>query len=228
MRSFLPILSAIALSTPSSHAFHAPCAGHSICARHQLSRTSISLTNEPIQNESRDADATIIRRPKLEQSIASSLAAVSILLGAATSACAVSGGGLDYAGLDISGQDFSNRNFKGKDFTQVLAKATTFANSNLQGCRFYNSFLPESNFEGADVRGASFERNNMDNANLRNVNAGGAYFGDSLLDVKSMEGADFTDASIPPKLLNSICEREDVKGTNPDTGVDTRDSLMCL
>jgi uncharacterized protein YjbI with pentapeptide repeats len=68
----------------------------------------------------------------------------------------------------------------------------------------------------------------MEGANLRNTNVAGAYFGQSLLDVETMEGADFTDAQIPDKTLLSICEREDVKGTNPTTGVDTRDSLMCL
>jgi hypothetical protein len=85
-----------------------------------------------------------------------------------------------------------------------------------------------TNFEGADVRGASFEDTSMDNANLRNMNAAGAYFGQSLLDVQSLEGGDFTDAQIPVKTLKLVCDREDVKGTNPVTGVETRDSLMCL
>ena len=81
------------------------------------------------------------RTSALPKSVTSTLTAASILLGAASSAFAVSGGGLGYAGLDISNQDFSNRNYKGKDFTQVLAKAATFANSNLQGCRFYKAYL---------------------------------------------------------------------------------------
>jgi hypothetical protein len=68
----------------------------------------------------------------------------------------------------------------------------------------------------------------MDNANLKSINAAGAYFGQSLLDVKSLENGDFTDAQIPQKTLLQICEREDVKGTNPVTKADTRDSLMCL
>lgn len=85
-----------------------------------------------------------------------------------------------------------------------------------------------TNFEGADVRGASFEDTSMDNANLRNINAVGSYFGQSLLDVQSMEGGDFTDAQIPVKTLKLICQRDDVKGTNTVTGVDTRESLMCL
>ncbi len=68
----------------------------------------------------------------------------------------------------------------------------------------------------------------MDNANLRNIIAAGSYFGQSLLDVESLEGGDFTDAQVPTKTLKLVCDREDVKGTNPTTGVETRDSLMCL
>ena len=68
----------------------------------------------------------------------------------------------------------------------------------------------------------------MDNANLRNIIAAGSYFGQSLLDVESLEGGDFTDAQVPTKTLKLVCDREDVKGTNPTTGADTRDSLMCL
>lgn len=67
----------------------------------------------------------------------------------------------------------------------------------------------------------------MEGANLNNAIASGAYFGQSLIDVKSAENADFTDATIPVKTLTLFCAREDVKGTNPITGADTRDSLMC-
>lgn len=67
----------------------------------------------------------------------------------------------------------------------------------------------------------------MEGADLSNTIASGAYFGQSLNDVKSAENADFTDATIPPKTLALFCDRSDVKGTNPVTGQDTRDSLMC-
>jgi hypothetical protein len=67
----------------------------------------------------------------------------------------------------------------------------------------------------------------MEGANLKNAVASGAYFDATLLYVSSAENADFTDATIPVKTLASFCEREDVKGTNPITGEDTRDSLMC-
>ncbi|GFH43859.1 hypothetical protein CTEN210_00332 [Chaetoceros tenuissimus] len=165
----------------------------------------------------------------IQQTTASVTAAASILTIASSPANAVSGGGLDYANLDITGQDFSNnsKTYKGKDFTQVIAKGTNFSGSNLQGCRFYKAFLVNTNFEGADLRGAALEDTSMDGANLKNAIASGTYFSASLLDVATAENADFTDASIPPKTLARFCDREDVKGTNPVTGNDTRDTLFC-
>jgi uncharacterized protein YjbI with pentapeptide repeats len=109
----------------------------------------------------------------------------------------------------------------------VIAKGTTFANSNLQGCRFYKAFLARANFAGSDLRGASLEDTSMDDAIMKDAIASRAYFGASILDVASMENADFTDAQLPPKILAQLCIRDDVKGTNPVTGVDTRESLMC-
>jgi len=109
----------------------------------------------------------------------------------------------------------------------VIAKGTNFAKSNLQGCRFYKAYLVNADFSGADIRGASMEDTSMDGANLKGAIASGSYFSQSLLNAGSIEGADFTDASIPLKTLPQICAREDAKGTNPVTGVDTAESLMC-
>lgn len=157
-------------------------------------------------------------------------AAATLLLASSTfvqAAFAVSGGGLDYAGLDISNQDFSKGNYKGKDFTQVLARNTNFAGSNLAGCRFPKAYLINANYEGADIRGVSFEGTNLEMTNLKNANAAGAYFGATVVDAASVENADFTDAQFPPKTLALMCERPDMKGTNPTTGADTRESAMC-
>jgi len=161
--------------------------------------------------------------------VATIMATIMFTVASTSPANAVSGGGLDFAGLDISGQDFSNnkKSYKGKDFTQVLAKATNFANSNLQGCRFYKAYLVNTDFSNADISGAAMEDTNMEGSNLKNTVALGAYFGQSLIDVESAENADFTDATIPVKTLILFCEREDVKGVNPVTGADTKESLMC-
>jgi uncharacterized protein YjbI with pentapeptide repeats len=68
----------------------------------------------------------------------------------------------------------------------------------------------------------------MDGASLKGANAAGAYFSASLADAASLENVDFTEAQVPVKTINKLCERDDVKGTNPATGTDTRESLMCL
>ena len=68
----------------------------------------------------------------------------------------------------------------------------------------------------------------MDGASLKNTVAVGSYFSKSILDTADISGADFTDAQFPPKVQPLLCEREDMKGTNPTTGVDTRESALCL
>jgi len=143
-------------------------------------------------------------------------------------AYAVSGGGSDYAGSDISNQDFSNQNYKAKDFTQVIARNTNFVNSILIGCRFQNGYLIDADFTEADLRGVSFERTNMENVILKGANANGAYFDQNLLEAKDVSDVDFTDAQIPMKILPTLCDRPDMKGTNKATGNDTRESAMCL
>jgi len=142
-------------------------------------------------------------------------------------AYAVSGGGLDYASQDISNEDFSNGNYKGKDFTQVIARNTKFNKSNLQGCRFQKAYLIEADFSDADLRGVSMESSNLEKVSLKNANAAGAYFTETILDASNLENIDFTDAQMPPKVIPKLCDRDDLKGTNPLTGNDTRDSLMC-
>lgn len=49
----------------------------------------------------------------------------------------------------------------------------------------------------------------------------------SLNQVGDITGADFTDALLRKDIVKSLCKRPDAAGTNPTTGVDTRDSLLC-
>ena len=115
-----------------------------------------------------------------------------------------------------------------QDFSQVIAEGTSFAKSNLSGCRFFKAYLISSDFTSSDLRGASLEDTSLDGAIFTQVDARGAYFSQSLRDVSTMDGADFSDASLPPKLVANLCERKDLDVKNLVTGVTTRDSLMCL
>lgn len=133
----------------------------------------------------------------------------------------------DFAKLDISGKDFSGQDLSGKDFTGVLAKNTNFRNSNLQGSQFINANLVNADFSGADVQRASFEGSTLDGAVFKDVTAQRALFTASILDVGSLENADLTDSLWPSKLRIMICDIDELKGTNPVTGVDSRHSILC-
>ena len=114
----------------------------------------LSKKNVPMKVKSQ---SRIESNDDLTKLISGSILGLGLSVASVSPSLAVSGGGLDFAGIDISGQDFSNdsKTYKGKDFTQVLAKATSFAGSNLQGCRFYKAYLVNTDFSNADIRGVS-------------------------------------------------------------------------
>jgi hypothetical protein len=132
MRSFVPILSVAGFfvsTTPTAHAFLARSVNYDRRDPNQKHSSATTLNRSSPNQHAYVLDHDEIRgdsysekrrsSPLERGSVAFSFAAASILLGAASSAFAVSGGGLDYAGLDITGRDFSNGDYKGKDFTQV-------------------------------------------------------------------------------------------------------------
>mmetsp|Transcript_35758 Transcript_35758/g.89011 ORF Transcript_35758/g.89011 Transcript_35758/m.89011 type:complete len:237 (-) Transcript_35758:2953-3663(-) len=154
--------------------------------------------------------------------------AVALIQTLRTNAEAVSGGGKDYSGLNLSNQDLSGQSFIGKDFSQAIAEGTNFKGSDLSGTRFYKANLKGADLSGAKMRAASFEAAQLDGVSLKNADASSAYFSGSSLDkVESIENSDFSEALMRQGVNRMLCEREDAKGVNPSTGVDTRESLNC-
>jgi uncharacterized protein YjbI with pentapeptide repeats len=162
-----------------------------------------------------------------KKSMATSLLGLSLIMSTASAVSPPAAFAADYAKMDITGQDFSNGNYEGKDFSSVTAKGTDFHGSNLQKCLFTKANLVNADFSGADVRGAKFLDAEMDEISLKNANAEGAYFSPSILDIGSLENADMTNSIWPSKLAIMICDRTDLKGTNPTTGVVTGESMLC-
>ncbi len=141
---------------------------------------------------------------------------------------AVSGGGKDFANKVLSeGESFEGRKEESKDFSQCDGQKVNFKNSVLRGSRFFRANLKEADFSGADLTAVSLEDTSLDGAIFKDAILESSYLSLSIKDAANLENVDFTEASLPDFARKKLCERTDVRGKNPKTGVDTYESLFC-
>lgn len=129
-------------------------------------------------------------------------------------------------GVNLEGADFSGRSFEGVSFQQSMLRGSNFSRCQLRDASFFDADLAGVDFSNADLRGVNFELANLRNANLTNADLSGAYISSTTkMDGVKIGSSDWSDTLLRKDQRNFLCNI--AEGTHPDTGIETKASLMC-
>jgi uncharacterized protein YjbI with pentapeptide repeats len=131
----------------------------------------------------------------------------------------------DYNKEFLVGADFSGRVLTDSSFTKANLRNINLSHTDLRGVSFFGANLEAANLEGANLSNATLDTARLSSANLTNAILEGAFAFNAKFEGATIEGADFTDVEVRQDAQVLLCKI--AKGTNPQTGRNTRDTLDC-
>ncbi|HEY9626766.1 MAG TPA: pentapeptide repeat-containing protein [Coleofasciculaceae cyanobacterium] len=124
-----------------------------------------------------------------------------------------------------STKDFSGQDLSRAEFGDAKLQGANFSSANLQGAVFNGAVLKEANFHAADFSNGIAYITDLRGADLTDAILESAMMLKTNFKDAKITGADFTFATIDRSQILMLCKT--ASGTNPVTGVDTRESLGC-
>ncbi|MGP1384435.1 MAG: pentapeptide repeat-containing protein [Thainema sp.] len=133
---------------------------------------------------------------------------------------------LKFNHAQVKNRGFAGQQLPATEFSNANLEYTTFEYADLRGALFSGSVMTEVNFHGADLSNALLDFATFNSVDLSNANLTQALLLQSTFDdASNITGADFTDAILDGKQIESLCQQAD--GVNSTTGISTRASLGC-